>query len=82
MASCTWSWAAAAEEPTKGQAGNKRGWGSEAWSQHWGGEEASLSQKVSGDELREIVGVLTRPALKHEDTEAALRSDTSFMLYT
>ncbi|CAE7835719.1 Pol [Symbiodinium sp. CCMP2592] len=41
----------------------------------------SLSQAVSGDELREVVALLTRLALRHEDTEAALRTDCSFLLY-
>lgn len=70
---------------TKGQQGKGRNWsqawGSDSWQSEWKGEEVSLSQKVSGDELREVVGLLARLALKHEDTEAALRSDTSFMLY-
>ena len=55
-------------------------WGSNQWQKEWTGEEVSLSQKISGDELREV-GLLARLALKHEDTEAAVRSDTSFMLY-
>ncbi|CAE7626253.1 unnamed protein product, partial [Symbiodinium necroappetens] len=55
--------------------------GPERWQREWHGEEQTLSQKISGDELREAVGFLARLALKHEDTEAALRSDTSFMLY-
>ena len=57
-------------------------WGQERWQREWHGEEQTLSQKISGDELREVVGLLARLDLKHEDTEAALRSDTSFMLYT
>ena len=56
-------------------------WGSNQWQKEWTGEEVSLSQKISGDELREVVGLLARLALKHEDTEAAVRSDTSFILY-
>ena len=56
-------------------------WGSSQWQKEWTGEDVSLSQKISGDELREVVGLLARLALKHEDTEAAVRSDTSFMLY-
>ena len=55
-------------------------WGSSQWQKEWTGEDVSLSQKISGDELREVVGLLARLALKHEDTEAAVRSDTSFML--
>ena len=47
--------------------------------QSW--KENSLSQQVSGDELRSIVAQLTRLALRHEDMEAANRVDSGFQLY-
>ncbi|CAE7647723.1 unnamed protein product [Symbiodinium sp. CCMP2456] len=64
------------------------GWNSQkrgrpAWTEDWKGaeEEDDLCNHISGHQLREIVATLARLALHHEDTEAALRADTSFMLY-
>ncbi|OLQ02114.1 LINE-1 retrotransposable element ORF2 protein [Symbiodinium microadriaticum] len=75
-------WHKPSNKGSRGKGQNwSQSWGQERWQRDWNGEEQTLSQKISGDELREVVGLLARLALKHEDTEAALRSDTSFMLY-
>ncbi|CAE7756511.1 unnamed protein product, partial [Symbiodinium necroappetens] len=75
-------WHKPSNKGSRGKGQNwSQSWGQERWQREWHGEEQTLSQKISGDELREVVGLLARLALKHEDTEAALRSDTSFMLY-
>ena len=55
-------------------------WGSWGYPKQ-GWKENSLSQQVSGDELRSIVAQLTRLALRHEDMEAANRVDSGFQLH-
>ncbi|CAE7725871.1 unnamed protein product [Symbiodinium sp. CCMP2592] len=67
-----------------GNQGKGRSWSS--WETQWGSsswdnKNASLSQTVNGEELRELVATLVRLTLRHEDTEAAIRSDSGFMLY-
>ena len=57
-------------------------WDKGQWNwQQTGWRDQSLSQQVSGDELRAIVAQLTRLVLRHEDTEAATRVDSGFQLY-
>ena len=57
-------------------------WDKGQWNwQQTGWRDQSLSQQVSGDELRGIVAQLTRLVLRHEDTEAATRVDSGFQLY-
>ncbi|CAE7440197.1 unnamed protein product [Symbiodinium sp. CCMP2592] len=60
-----------------GRQGKEQKWTQQEWDS-WGMSRSqnSLSQAVSGDELREVVALLTRL-----DTEAALRTDCSFLLY-
>ena len=70
---------------TQGQQGKgQRGWtdSKDSWSscqnKDW---QKGSTQKEEIEELKEMVKILTKLALKHEDESSRLRSETGFMLY-
>ncbi|CAE7331261.1 unnamed protein product [Symbiodinium sp. CCMP2456] len=80
-----------AEDSRKWHKPSNKGGKGQTWGREWnrwaGWKEktdqpnGALTQTVNPEELWEIVALLTRLCLRHEDTEAAVRVDSSFMLY-
>ena len=59
---------------------SNRGW-SNNWS-HWdGNDQAKLTDQVSGEDVRNLLALVTRLSLRQEDDLAATRADNAFLFY-
>ena len=59
---------------------SNRGW-SNNWS-HWdSNDQAKLTDQVSGEDVRNLLALVTRLSLRQEDDLAATRADNAFLFY-
>ena len=67
-------------KPASRATSSNRGW-SNHWS-HWDGQDqAKLTDQVSGEDVRNLLALVTRLSLRQEDDLAATRADNAFLLY-
>ena len=80
-------WFRPATKGGKGQQNSNRSWssrdrqGDRSWDRSWDEGQPSLTEAVSATQVRELLAMLTRLALRQEDSLAAVQADSSFMLY-
>ncbi|CAE7894116.1 unnamed protein product, partial [Symbiodinium microadriaticum] len=59
--------------------------GSRGWNNSWGSwdndHQAKLTDQVSGEEVRNLLALVTRLSLRQEDDLAATRADNAFLFY-
>ncbi|CAE7253108.1 Usp36, partial [Symbiodinium sp. CCMP2456] len=58
---------------------NNRGWSN--WNQWENNDQAKLTDQVSGEDVRNLLALVTRLSLRQEDDLAATRADNAFLFY-